>query len=214
MSPPKERTTPRFCWLDGLILVLALSCGTIAGCVDLKRVESVLRLPDSMAVAEANALKAASAPGYKPGPSPGILERSRVTCQDFLMLFLPCATLGGAIATFRHRECRTRRQRRRPGVLMTAVASILVLLLPGNELIFRWLYPYGFGAAHLQLSFEFWYLEAKIGLAMAGLWGVLAMARPGTQVRGWPDGLGRAIAAGWILWMILATVLRLAFMPI
>ncbi len=207
-----NRTTPRFGWFDGLILGLAIASGVWAASVDLKTVEATLGLPDTMAQEEARTKQLiAITPNYRPPPTVARLERARRAIVSVGEVLLPCLTIGITLATFRHRECWSRRSLRHVGVLTSAIAGVFVAFLFGSELAFRWTFPFGYRSSHFPLSFSLSFqLSNYVSLPITALWGVLALGGRWKATPEWSDRLGRAIGVAWVVYALLDVLLMYA----
>jgi hypothetical protein len=207
--------TPRFGWVDGLILSVSIASGVWLASHDWKVVEATLGLPDSEAQIEARRKTAAAQlPNLKPIPPVSRLERWRQAITNAGVVALPCLTLGAAASTFRHRQCRSRRELRHVGVLTSAVVGAFVAFLYGSELAFRWTFPYGYGSSHDPISFSAQHLSKDVGLATSALWSVLAIGGRWKATPDWPDRMGRAVGVAWVVYAVLGVVLHYAGMII
>ena len=206
-----NRETPRFGRVDALILAASIAGATWLATSDPKLVEATLGLADTQAQLEADSLRAKARPDYREPPPVARLERVRRAVVDAGGWVLPCLTLGVAAATFRHRECWSRRALRRVGVLTSAIAGIIVAWLFLGDLAFRWAWPYGYGSGHLPLGFVLFYtVGTDASLATTALWGVLAIGGRWKGVPEWPDRLGRAVGWAWVAYAVLGVLLQYA----
>ena len=203
------RTTPRFGGIDALILGASVACAAWFASTDLKAVEVALGLPEIQTWLEDRPRRAKVAGIYREAPPVGRFEQARWALVDLGEKVLPCLTLGVALATFRHRECWSRRALRHVGVLTTAVAGVFVAYQLGGEFAFRKGWP---GAIwdHLPLGFALYQQGVDTCLATSALWGVLAIGKRWKATPDWPDRLGRAIGWGWIAFAMLGVLLQYA----
>jgi hypothetical protein len=197
---------PRFRWIDAAILAASVGLGLAAWGIGPRRLETALGLGGTQA--EFETMLALNPQMRPPAVTlPQRIARGRHAAVGFGSVVFPFATLGAALATFRHRANRSSRSLRRPGVNTTAVAAILVAVVLVSEWLlrrFRWLET---GYSHNPFALEWWQHGTSISLAVTALWAVLALAGRWRPAREWPDRLGRAIGGCWVVYAILAVLL-------
>jgi hypothetical protein len=203
---------PRFRWIDGVILAASLGLGLAAWWTGPMVLETALGLGNTQA--EHEELLGLNPQMRRPAMFLSQrIARGRYAVVEFGSIVLPVATLGAALATFRHRENRSPRSLRRPGVNATAVSAILVAGLFFSEWLLRRFPRLQTGYGHNAFSNDLGQNGVCISLAATALWTVLALAGRWRPAPEWPDRLGRAICACWVGYAILAALLNYLPMP-
>lgn len=198
MSTSVHRTAHHRAPVDLLILLASIYLGVQVARMNPYVMESTLGLPRSRA--------GSILPSPPEQPLPATVpfsERLMIWIGLAGSMVLPFATLGAALATFRHREVRSRLALRRIGHLTIAVSATFLALSLANEYILRRFPILEFGYLHNPFGTLWGDLATDTSRGVLALWIVLAFGGCWRTESGWSDRLGRALGALWIGYLVL-----------
>lgn len=208
MNRPSPATS-RFGPVEALFLSASIALGIWISMVDPRDFETALGLVDTQSRFEAETNRGQGGrDGHDGGTKAVVLiEWLSRWCGKLLGVggrLLPFVTLGAAAAIFRHRGARSRRALRHIGILTMAVAASFVASSLVSELILRRFQVLQTGYTHNHFDSLWRDLGIETGLALSGLWAVIALGRHWRANPGWADRLGRALGVAWISYAVLS----------